>query len=63
MAVLKGDFMKPTKIILLIVLSVVLCFGAMGSVYSYYNIAQQQTIAVASYSVNKQVQQKLKNLG
>lgn len=55
--------MKPTKIILFIVLGVVLCFGAMGSVYSYYNIAQQQTVAVASYSVNKQVQQKLKNLG
>ena len=55
--------MKRTKIILSIVLAVVLCFGAMGGVYSYYTITNEQSVAVASYSVNKQVQQKLKNLG
>lgn len=55
--------MKHTKIILSVVLCFMLCFGAFGTVYSYYNITNQQIVAAASYSVNKQVQQKLKNLG
>lgn len=55
--------MKPTKIILSVILCFVLCFGVFGTVYSYYNITNQQIVAAASYSVNKQVQQKLKNLG
>lgn len=54
---------KRTKVILSIVLAIVLCFGIAGSVYSYYALTEQPSVAVASYSVNKQVQQKLKNLG
>ena len=55
--------MKRTKVIISIVLAIVLCFGIAGSVYSYYALTEQPSVTVASYSVNKQVQQKLKNLG
>ncbi|MBQ3494033.1 MAG: spore cortex-lytic enzyme [Clostridia bacterium] len=55
--------MKRTKVIISLVLAVLLCFGIAGSVYSFYAVSNPPSIAVASVSVNKQVQQKLKDLG